>query len=143
MRNLRTHHSMNTPLIVAALAQLGIAILNLFLVRLLQWKESLGRVPLLMREVFHVHSWFISITLTLFAVMTLRFANQMSTNEVCRWLAAGIGLFWAFRTGLQVFYYSSSHWRGKPGRTVIHIVLLVLYGGFAVVYLLTAFAIYL
>ena len=134
---------MTTPLIIAALAQLGIAILNLFIVRLLQWKELLGRVPLLMREVFHVHSWFISIILTIFAVMTLRFAPEMSSNEACRWLAVAIGLFWAFRTALQVFYYSSTHWRGQTGRTVIHVVLLLLYGGIAVVYLLAAFAIYL
>lgn len=131
---------MTTPLVIAAVAQLGIAILNLFIVRLLHWKELLDRVPLLMREVFHVHSWFISIILTIFAVMTLRFAPEMSTNEVCRWLAAAIGLFWAFRTGLQVFYYSSAHWRGQTGRTVIHVVLLLLYGAMAVVYLLAAFA---
>src|SRR5438477_3906971 len=96
---------------IAAAMQLGIAILNLFLVRLMKWKDELGKMPLLIREVFHVHSWFISITLTIFAVMTLRFAGEMShgTNSVCRWLAGCIGIFWGFRTVLQVAYYSSSH----------------------------------
>jgi len=122
----------------AGFAQLGIALLNLFIPRLLQWKEDLARMPLLLREVFQVHAWFISVTLVIFAVMTWRFAGEMAsgTNEVGRWLAAGIGLFWALRTVLQVTYYSASHWRGRPGRTVSHVTLLLLYGGFAAVYLL-------
>ena len=93
-------------------------------------------MQLLVREVFRVHAWFISITLAIFGVMTWRFSHEMAngTNPVCQWLAGGIGSFWAVRTVLQVFYYSSSHWRGQLGRTLIHIALLFLYGGFAAVY---------
>ena len=125
---------------IAGASQLGIALLNLFLARILGWKANLDRAPQLLREVFHVHAWFISLTLTIFAIMTWRFAAEMRTNPACRWLAAGIGLFWALRTILQITYYSSSHWRGLPGRTLIHIMLLLIYGGFAVLYLLTALA---
>jgi len=125
----------------AAATQLLIAVLNLFLVPLLHWKEDLERMPLLLREVFHVHAWFISVTLTIFGVMTWRFASEMAsgTEPVFRWLAAGIGIFWAIRTVLQVGYYSSNHWRGKRGRTIVHVLLLVVYGGFGAVYLWSAF----
>src|ERR1041385_7355598 len=121
----------------AAALQLGVAILNLFLVPLLKWKEDLMRAPLLLCEVFHVHAWFISVTLAIFGLMTWRFAGELAahTNAIGAWLAGGIGIFWAIRTILQVAYYSSSHWRGKPGRTSIHIALLLLYGGMAAVYL--------
>src|SRR5439155_7033097 len=61
-----------------ALLQLGVAVLNLFLVRLFNWRDDLLRVPLLLREVFQVHAWFISITLTVFAVMTWRFAQEFA-----------------------------------------------------------------
>jgi hypothetical protein len=140
---------MNTPtplllylLQIAATLQLSIAALNLSLVPLFRWEQDLARMPLLLREVFQVHAWFISITLTFFAVMTWRFAAEMAghTDPPCQWLGAGIGVFWAIRTVLQVGYYSSSHWRGQPGRTLAHIGLLVVYGGFAVVYLWAAFA---
>jgi len=124
---------------LAAAAQLGIALLNLALPRLMRWRDDLNRMPLLIREVFHVHAWFISVTLTIFAVMTWRFAGEMTTNAACRWLAVGIGLFWALRAMLQLSYYSSSHWRGQVGRTAIHITLLLIYGGFGVVYLLVPF----
>jgi hypothetical protein len=125
---------------VAAL-QLAVAFLNLFLVPLLQWKEDLARAPLLLREVFHVHAWFISVTLTIFGLLTWRFAAEIAahTNALGGWLAAGIGIFWAIRTVLQVAYYSSSHWRGQMARTVIHIALLLLYGGMAAIYLWAAF----
>jgi hypothetical protein len=124
----------------AAVIQAAIALLNLFLVPLLKWRNDLARMPLLLREVFQVHAWFISITLTIFASMTWRFAAEMAggANPVCQWLATGIGLFWAIRTVLQVTYYSSSHWRGQPGRTLVHLTLLILYGAFASIYLWSA-----
>jgi hypothetical protein len=127
---------------IVALAQLAIALLNLFLVRLLDWQREVAKMPLLLREVFHVHMWFISITLLIFAALTWRFSPHIAngTLEICRWLTAGIGLFWATRTVLQVTYYSSSHWRGSPQRTIAHVVLLLVYGTFAATYLGAAFA---
>ena len=128
-------------LYIVAAGQLGIAIVNLFLVRLLDWRAEVERMPLLVREVFTVHAWFISATLAIFAAVTLRFAPDFAaaSHEVFRWLAGGIGSFWALRTVLQVTYYSSSHWRGRRDRTIIHIILLGLYGGFAGAYLTAAF----
>jgi uncharacterized membrane protein YqjE len=125
----------------AAGLQLAIAILNLFLVRLLGWQADLRQMPLLLREVFQVHAWFISVTLAIFAGMTFRFAAEMAGGSVaaCRWLAGAIGCFWTIRTALQVTYYSSSHWRGNTRRTIAHAALLLLYGGFAGLYLYASF----
>ena len=127
-------------LLLAASLQICIAILNLFLVPLLKWQTEIARMPLLLREVFHVHAWFISLTLAIFAALTFRFCGEMGigTNPVAAWLAGGIGIFWAVRTVLHVVWYSSSHWRGRLDRTLIHIALLIIYGGFAVVYLAAA-----
>lgn len=136
-------HPMKLELVlyIVAAGQLGIAVMNLFLVRLLDWRAEVERMPLLVREVFTVHAWFISATLAIFGAVTLRFAGDFATasHDVFRWLACGIGSFWALRTVLQITYYSSSHWRGRTGRTIIHIILLALYGGFAVAYLSAAF----
>ena len=125
----------------AAALQLAVALLNLFLVPLLKWKEDLSRVPLLLREVFHVHAWFISVTLAIFGLMTWRFARELASHAdaIGIWLAAGIGIFWTIRSVLQIAYYSSTHWRGQFGRTMIHIFLLFLYGGMAAIYLWAAF----
>ena len=133
---------LETILIAAAAFQLAIAVLNLFLVRLLDWRSELERMPLLLREVFTVHAWFISVTLLIFAALTWRFAPAMGSGsaEVYRWIAAGIGGFWALRTVLQLGYYSSTHWWGRLDRTLIHCALLLTYGGFAATYLVAAFA---
>ena len=124
----------------AAGFQLAVAILNLFLVRILDWKEELARLPLLIREVFRVHSWFISLTLFIFATMTWRFAGEIAraSDPFVRWLATGVGIFWGTRFVLQFAYYSSSHWRGHAARTLVHGILLITYGGMALVYLIAA-----
>jgi hypothetical protein len=128
-------------LIGAAIGQIAIAFINLRLDRLLKWTDDLARLPLLLREVFTVHKWFITITLLIFGAVTLRFPNEFTSgdNGVARWLAAGIGTFWAIRTGIQWLYYDHSHWQGKPGRTAIHWTLTIAYGGCAAVYLIAAF----
>ncbi len=137
---------MNSHLLIgllktAAAAQIAVAVLNLFLTRILNWKQDVLKMPLLLREVFYVHAWFISVTLAIFGVLTWRFSVEIASRSesVAQWLAAAIGIFWAFRTALQVFYYSASHWRGQFQRTLIHVTLLLLYGGMAGVYLFSSF----
>ncbi len=132
---------MKEALYIAAAAQLSVAVLNLFLVRIMKWEEEVARMPQLVREVFHVHAWFITITLAIFGVVTIRFAGELAagTNSLGRWLAAGIGIFWLIRWLMQFFYYDSSHWHGKRAETIVHVVLIFLYGSLAGVYLLAAF----
>ena len=134
---------MNTHLLLraAALAQFAIAILNLFLIRIMNWKPDLDRAPLLVREVFRIHIFFISITLTIFAVLTWHFANEIATatNPIAMWLAIGIGAFWLVRSIMQWSHYSASHWRGNVLRTAIHWMLFLGYGAMAGVYLAAAF----
>lgn len=125
-------------LYVAAVFQTLIACLSLRLVYMMKWKPHLEKVPLLIREVFHVHTWFISFTLFIFAALTFRFADEMAGGEniALRWLTVAIGLFWGTRAVLQVTYYSRCHWQGNTRRTVAHVTLLVIYGGMAVLYLI-------
>ncbi len=128
---------MKTLLQTVAVFQVGIALANLALPHFMRWKGELGRLPLLVREVFYVHSWFISITVGLFAVLTLRFPQRLAdgADPFAVWVAAGIGLFWGVRTVLQVTYYSRSHWRGKVLPTLVHLGCLAVYGGMALTYL--------
>ena len=131
-------HDLEMLLRACAAVQMAIALLNLALPRLLHWAADLQRMPLLLREVFHVHAWFISVTLAIFAVMTWRFAPELAggASEPLAWLAAGIATFWGLRSILQVAYYSSSHWRGRSGPTAVHITLLIVYPPMTMIYAL-------
>jgi len=125
---------------LAALAQLAVVVLNLFLVRLMNWRRHLDAMPLLIREVFQIHIYFISITLSIFGALTWRFASEIANaaDPICVWLATGIAVFWAIRSVMQWSHYSSLHWRGDRVRTVIHWTLFLGYGAFAAVYFTAA-----
>ncbi len=127
-------------LYLAGTGQLAVCLLNLGLHRFLRRDFAEARMPLLLREIFRVHQGFISLTLFLFAALTLRFAPELAgaDAELARWLCAGIGLFWATRTVVQWTGYSQSHWRGDRLRTGIHWFLTLAYGGCAGVYLIAA-----
>ncbi|MBE2179111.1 MAG: hypothetical protein IAE97_01380 [Chthoniobacterales bacterium] len=128
---------LETGLLLAAAGQACLAVLNLNVARIMRWQSDIERMPLLVRQVFHVHTWFVSAALLIFAVLTWRFAPQIAAggDPVYRWLACAIGIFWGVRAMLQVCYYSSSHWRGIPSRTVVHVILLAVYSSWAVLYL--------
>jgi hypothetical protein len=133
--------SFELALRVVALAQFAVAIMNLFLIRMMKWKPDLERAPLIIREVFRIHVVFISITLSIFGALTWRFAHEIAhaASPLAIWLAVAIGLFWLVRSAMQWTHYSASHWRGDLLRTVIHWALFLGYGAMATVYLTAAF----
>jgi hypothetical protein len=139
--NISSLFSLETALRAAAITQFAVATLNLFLIRLMKWKHDLDRAPLLLREVFRIHVIFISITLSIFALLTWRFVHEIAgaANPLAIWLATAIGMFWIVRSIMQWLFYSSSHWRGNTARTLIHWMLFLGYGAMAVVYLAAAF----
>jgi hypothetical protein len=128
-------------LLLSAVGQLIVAALNLRLEKILGWEPVIIALPDLVREVFVVHKWFISVTLVIFATLTIRFASELAGpgHEIARWLAAGIALFWGIRTAIQWFSYGADHWRGKPRETIVHWFLTLVYSGWTTVYLLAAF----
>jgi uncharacterized membrane protein YidH (DUF202 family) len=139
--NLSDLISLELALRGVALAQFAIVILNLFLIRIMEWKPDLDRMPLLIREVFRIHVVFISITLLIFGALTWRFAPEIArtASPLAIWLAVAIGLFWFVRSIMQWLHYSASHWRGNTLRTAVHWALFLGYGAMATVYLAAAF----
>src|SRR5207249_11918254 len=100
--------SLETALRAVALVQFAVAILNLFLIRIMKWKPDLDRAPLLIREVFRIHVVFISFTLSIFAALTWRFAHEIAraSSPLAIWFAVAIGLFWFVRSIMQWLHYS-------------------------------------
>ena len=125
---------------LAALGQIILAVLGLFLARLLDWREAIAHMPLLVREVFLIHGWFISLTLMIFGALTWRFAADIAggSHDFLRWFSGGAGIFWGLRCVMQWTHYSAEHWRGRTDRTAIHWIVFLSYAAFTATYLKAA-----
>ncbi len=119
-----------------AVGQLALVPLNFALPRLLNWKPELGRLSLLVREIFEIHALFITLTVGIWSVLSWRFAERWVTapDELSRWLCGALALFWGLRGVMQWTHYSAAHWRGRAGRTVAHWMLFLVYGLWAAIY---------
>jgi hypothetical protein len=135
-----THGHLELFLRIIAVAQVALAVLSACLPRILRWGPDIARMPLLLREVFVIHSWFISLTLLIWGVLTWRFAPEMAhaPTALSRWLCGAIAIFWGIRCVLQWLHYSPAHWRGIPSRTVIHWLCFFGYGIWGTVYIIAA-----
>ncbi|MGV3658537.1 MAG: hypothetical protein ACO1TE_00080 [Prosthecobacter sp.] len=136
---------MNTDTLIfalklAAAGQLILAVLDLFIGRILGWKEAADKMPLLVREVFQIQGWFIALTLFIFGTLTWRFAAEMAggAHEFLRWFSTGVGLFWGLRCVMQWTHYSAVHWRGIADRTAFHWIIFLSYAAFTLTYLKAA-----
>ena len=120
----------------AAAGHFGIAVLSTQLPRLLHWQEDIARMSLLVREVFRIHSFFITFIMVMFGTLTWKFAPVLAAggNEIAVWLAGGLALFWGIRTVFQWTFYSRSHWKGKRRETAAHWTFTFVYGVWTLLY---------
>jgi hypothetical protein len=125
---------------LAAAGQIFIAAVGSLLPRLLNWRDAVDRMPLLVREVFQIHTWFISLTCAIFGLLTWRFADDLAHGRTLlgAWLCVSIAFFWGLRSILQWLHYSPSHWRGNRRLTLAHWTLFLGYAAWAGVYLAAA-----
>lgn len=130
---------MELMLYACATVQAAIALLNLALASHMGWRPALEQLPPLIREVFYVHSLYISVTVGGLAAFTFAFAGDIASGDTqCIAVAWFIGAFWALRVVLQLGFYSSNHWVGKAKETAIHIALLAAFVSLSATYLYAA-----
>jgi hypothetical protein len=91
---------------VAGGVQLAIAIANLWVPRVLRYRENLTKLSPMVRQVFIVHSLYIVLVLLGFSALSLFFAPQLASGApLGRALSAFLAVFWLLRVGLQLGYY--------------------------------------
>jgi len=85
------------------------------------WKQELGKLTLLTRQIFLVHSFFIALVVALMGGLSLFCADALLTpGPLSRAVLAGIFVFWLFRLVFQWFVYDAAIWRGRPFYTFMH-----------------------
>lgn len=98
--------TLTAALWIAGAVQLAIGFANFPLAAKLKYRESLGRVAPIIRQIFFVHSGYITGVVLLFATITFAFtADLTSGHGLGRFVAAAIALFWICRLPVQFLYY--------------------------------------
>jgi hypothetical protein len=120
---------------VAGALQIGVAALSLGFPRRFDWKNELPRLSLLNRQIFVVHTLFISVTVLMFGALSLCAAPALlEPTPLSRLVLGGLAAFWTLRLVVQWFVYDARLWRGQAFNTVVHVLLSALYAYLSAVY---------
>lgn len=127
--NVQVHLKITGALLVA----LGAA--HIFFPRYFNWHSELARLSLLTRQIFLVHCFFISFSVTLAGACTLFYTNALlQSGTLGRVLLTGFFVFWLTRLAFQFFVYDPAIWRGRRFYTAMHVSFGVLWAYVVIVY---------
>jgi alginate O-acetyltransferase complex protein AlgI len=102
----------------------------------LGWKEDLVKLRPFNRKLLWVQSTFTVLTIIAFGTFTLALHNEFLLGDhAAIGLSLFIGIFWAFRVGVDAFYFSHEDWPQGKQFVVGHILLTSLFVSFAISYL--------
>jgi hypothetical protein len=120
--------SLETHLRIAGALLLLLAAVHPLFPKQLGWKEDLGKLTLLNRQIFLVHVGFIVLLLVLFGTLALFFAADLvAPSRLATAVLGGLTLFWGLRLLTQQLIYDRSLWRGHRRNTVLHILATLLW----------------
>jgi hypothetical protein len=117
----------------------ALALTHVSFPKYLNWKEELGSLSILNRQMMYVHSFFVAFGVLLMGVLCLTSANELITTTIGRRVSLGLGIFWTARLIVQFFGYSSKVWKGKPFETAVHILFSLFWIYLSAMFLLTYF----
>ena len=125
---------METHLKIIGVFLIGLALSHAFFPRHFRWREELGSLSLLTRQIMYVHTLFIALVVFLMGVLCVTSADQLTGTMLGKRVSLGMGLFWTTRLLVQFFGYSSELWKGKRFETGVHIVFSILWIYFSAIF---------
>lgn len=106
---------------VAGAGLIMLAILHIPIGRVLKWKEDGRKMSPENEQIFHVHTFFVCLTVILMGLPCLLAPSIFLVKSGAGlWVAGSMGLFWIVRLYFQFFVYRSDLWRGKRLETFLH-----------------------
>jgi hypothetical protein len=112
---------MQTLLEITGGLLMALALLHAIFPRYFRWREETAGLNLLTRQILHVHTFFIALTVFLMGLLCVTSAADLTHTPFGRRICLGLGVFWGIRLLIQFFGYSSKLWRGKPFETFAHV----------------------
>jgi hypothetical protein len=113
---------------IAGAGLLLLAVLHIPIGRQLGWKEDCKRLTPTNEAVFHVHTFFICLTVVMMALPCLLDpAIFLVPSRAGAWISWSFAAFWGCRLYFQWFVYPAALWRGKRLETRVHILFTVIW----------------
>jgi hypothetical protein len=103
--------------------------------RYFHWKQELGSLSLINKQIMHVHSFFIAFAVFLMGVLCITSSKELIGTILGRRICLGLGIFWTTRLFIQFFGYSTKVWRGKVFETIVHILFSVFWIYLSVIFI--------
>jgi hypothetical protein len=98
-----------------------LAFLHIPIGRKLRWREDGRKLSAENEQVFHVHTFFVCLTVILMGLPCLIAPSVfLVKSEAGLWVSGAFAVFWAVRLYCQFFVYRSDLWRGKALETFVH-----------------------
>lgn len=107
---------MQTPIEITGGLLMALALLHAVFPRYFRWKEETAGLSLLTRQILHVHTFFIALTVFLMGLLCLTSAVELTGTPLGRKIALGLAVFWGIRLVIQFFGYSSSSGAESPSK---------------------------
>ncbi len=92
---------------------------SFLLPKIFNFRENLAKVSPLIRQIFIVHSIYITLVLMLFSSLSFFFAPELAgKSRLGHLLCCFIAFFWSLRVPIQLFYYDSKTKKEHPVENV-------------------------
>lgn len=129
---------MQTLLEITGYLLIGLALLHTFFPRYFRWREETASLGLLTRQILHVHTFFIALTVFLMGLLCVSSAEDLINTPLGRRICLGMAVFWGIRLVIQFFGYSAKIWRGKVFETCAHVVFTLFWAWLTALYLIAS-----
>jgi hypothetical protein len=129
---------MQTLLEITGYLLIGLALLHGVFPRYFRWREETAALGLLTRQILHIHTFFIALTVFLMGLLNVTSAAELISTPLGQRICLGMSAFWGIRLIIQFFGYSSKLWRGKVFETCAHVAFVLLWAWLTGLYLITS-----
>lgn len=128
---------MEQHLEITGVLLIALALLHVIFPRYFKWKEELKGVSLVTRQILHIHTFFIGLTVFLMGLLCVSSACDLTSTALGHRMSLGLLVFWFVRLLIQFFGYSPELWKGKKFETFVHISFSLLWLYLVIVFFLT------
>ena len=127
---------MELHLKIIGIISILLAMVHFIFPKIFNWETELSQLSLINKQLMHVHTFFIALTVFLTGLLCLFCSEDLIETRLGKLVILGLLIFWGFRLLFQFFVYSPELWRGKKTETTVHIIFSIIWIYFNSVFLI-------